>query len=587
MPQVPLYDGPQVQTRALNYDQANPEAFGAVQGRTMQQAGQGIAQLGNALDAVNEREVQTQAFNAEAAAKDAYVQWSQDAVKNRQGVAAKGLVKDSADWWGKAGETFGKDLTPMAQRMLQRSLQQQATAAAQSMGHYENAQLDAAQQLSLKATTQASRDSAVTDSSDANIATQRQNIIGAWSTQRSKMDPATFEQVVKGELTQMHEAVFNKLFVDSPSQAKLYYEVNQKEISGAVKDNILQRLKAGLADEEGGGAAREVFNSTMTDKGYNEAIPYDKMDAELVKRFEHEPEKLKAARSELDRQVAMRNKTQSEQQAGAIDGVYGLLNKNAPLSSVMRTPEWAGLSEQSKRGIQQQIDDRNHMLAARVVEDKVRLEHERELRFAPAMLQFSQPENLEKMSKSQIIELAPTIGYNNAQKLLTTWQGYQQDQAKLSNAKLDSDMMGSVLASVGIDPKPKASDKEASKLALDTRNAIEMRIGQDQQKFKRELTATEKQNIAREVASAKVIEIGTIWNSEKNVVSVPDDKLREHAVEVTGTLATGVPFKKQIKLGSIPPDQYADTERFLRERRKPADPQSVAQHWYNSKNKAK
>lgn len=585
MPQIPMYEGPQAQTRALNLDQANPEAFGAVQGRQLQQLGQGAQQVSNALDAINERETQTQVFNAEAQAKEAYVKWSQEAVKNRQGVAAKGLVKDSQDWWSNAQKDFAKDLSPMAQRMLQKSFSQQTIAAAQSMGQFENNQLEAAQQLSLKATTKSSIDSAVSDSSDANIATQKQNILAAWASQRSKMDPATYDQLVRGELTQMHEAVFNKLFVESPSQAKLYYEVNQKEISGAVKDNILTRLKSGVADEMGGSAAREEFTKAVAGKSYNEAIPVDQIDAALVKRFEGEPEKLKAARSELDRQVALRNKAQSEQQAGAIDGVYGLLNKNTPLATVMRTPQWASLSEQSKRGIQQQIDDRNHMLAARSIEDKNRLEREQQLRMAPAMLIYSQPENLSKMTREGIINLMPEIGVQNASALLQTWQSYQQNQAKLSQATVDSDMFKSVLAGAGIDPNPKPNNKEAAKWVLDLRTQFETRIGQDQQMGKRELTATEKLKIMQEVAHAEVLRPGffsSALTSPEKVIDLTPEQLLKSGVKVTDPL-TGK--SQTLTLSSVPTAEYAAVEKQLRKEGLPADPRSVAQAWFDFKQK--
>lgn len=583
MPQIPLYDGPQVQTRALNYDQASADSFGAVQGRQLERLGAGVSNVGEVLDKINEREVQTQVFSAEAKAKEEYVKWSQEAVKTRQGVAAKGLVKDASDWWAKASETYGKDLSPMAQRMLSRSMAAQAISAQQSMGTFENHQLEAAQQVALKATTKSSIDSAVSDSSDKNIATQRQNIIGAWETQRSKFDEQTFNQLVRGELTQMHEAVFNKLFVDNPSQAKLYYEVNQKEIDGKVKDNILTRLKAGMADLEGGGGAREIFTAEMAGKGLNEAIPYDAMDAKLVQRFGNEPEKLKAARVELDRQVALRNKTQSEFNAGAIEGVYAQLNKNVPLATVQRTQAWANLSAQTQRQITQQIEDRNHTLWARSIEDKVRLEHERELKYAPAMLSYSQPEALAKMTREQIVELMPVIGVNNANKLMHTWQSYQQNQVKLSQATVDNDMFKSILAGAGIDPSPKPNNKEGAKRVLDLRNQVELTLGQMQTGTKRELTGPEKQDAIQKIVNAEVLRPG-FWTSNftntQKVSELKPGQLNTSAVYVQNS------GKQEIlPLARIPSTEYAAVEKQLLKEGVTATPAAVAQAWFDFQNK--
>jgi len=580
MPQIPAYDGPQVGLRQLNLDQASADSFGGVQGRQLAQIGQGAQQLGNALDAVNEREIQTQVFNAEALAKKDYVAWSQEAVKNRQGEAAKGLTKDAGDWWGKAAEAYGKDLSPMAQRMLLKSVAQQSVAAAQSMGAFENQQLEVAQQTSLKATTQASRDSAVSDSSDQNIALQRQNILGAWSTQRNKYDAATFDQLVKNELTQMHTAVFNKLFIENPSQAKLYYEVNQKEITGQVKDDILARLKAGVAVEEGGAGAREVFATTMAGKGYNDAIPVDEMDAALVKRFENEPEKLKAARGELDRQVALRNKAQSERNAGAIEGVYGLLNKNTPLATVMRTPEWSTLSEQNRLQIQQQINDRNHMLWARSIEDKNRIQHQQELNTAPALLLLSQPENLSKMTRDQIIGYMPEIGFNNTQRLLQSWQTYTTNQAKLSQATVDNDAFKSVLLAAGIEANPKPTQKEAAKRVIDLRTQFEMTIGDMQQNRKGELSATEKLKVMQDIVNAEVLRPG-FWSNNysksERVIDLKPDQLLTAGVKVTDTQGKPLTFS----LAQIPASEYGAWQKQLRREGKVGTPAEIAQAWYD------
>lgn len=580
MPQIPVYDGPQVGLKQLNYDQASPDSFGAVQGRQMAQIGQGAMQMASALDAINEREMQTQVFNAEASAKAEYVKWSQEQIKNRQGEAAKGLTKDAGDWWGKAAQDYSKDLSPMAQRMLQKSIAQQSIAASQSMGNFENQQLEVAQQVSLKATTQASRDSAVSDSSDTNINLQRQNIIAAWSTQAKKYDPATFDQLVKNELTQMHTAVFNKLFVENPSQAKLYYEVNQKEITGQVKDEILTRLKAGVAVEEGGGAAREVFGTTMAGKGYNDAIPVDEMDAQLVKRFEGEPEKLKAARSELDRQVALRNKAQAERNAGAIEGVYGLLNKNTPLATVMRTPEWSSLSAQNQRQITQQIDDRNHMLWARSIEDKARIQHEQELRSAPALLLLTQPENLSKMSREQIIGYMPEIGFNNTQKLLQTWQTYTTNQAKLSQATVDNDAFKSVLLAAGIEANPKPNQKEAAKKVIDLRTQFELTIGDMQQNRKGELSATEKLKVMQDIVNAEVLRPG-FWSNNysksEKVVNLTPDQMLTAGVKVTDRQGQPLTFS----LAQIPASEYGAWQKQLRKEGKVGTPAEIAQAWYD------
>lgn len=578
MPQIPVYEGPQVGLKPLQYDQASADMLGAQRGKEIANAGAGLMNAGQALDKINEREIQTQVFTAEAKAKEAYIAWAQDAAKNRQGEAAKGLVKDASDWWANAATEYGKDLNPMAQRMLGKSLATQALAAKQTMGTFENAQLESALQTSLKLTTKTSVDSAVANPSDDNVATQAKNIFAAWDKVRNRFTTEEeFQAAVRGELSQMHQAVFNKLFVDDPTAAKVYYETNQKQISGAIKDNILTRLKAGLADVEGGSFTREVFSTEMQGKGLNDAIPYDAMDAKLVDKFGNEPEKLKAARVELDRQVAMRNKTQSEVNAGAIEGVYGQLNKNVPLSTVMRSSAWAALPAQTQRTIQQTVEDRWHALQTRDVEDRARKLRVLEMDAAPEMLRLSQPEILSKMSRADIVNKMPELGPANTTHLLNTWQQYQSNQAKLSQATVDNDMFKSILAGAGIDPNPKTGNKEGAKRVLDLRTQVEMTLGQMQQGQKREFTATEKQKVVQDLVNAEVLRPGFLYgtNSEKVV------DLKPGAMN-TASVNLSVDGKQQpFALNRIPSDQYAAVEKQLIREGTAPTPAAVAQAWYD------
>lgn len=578
MPQIPLYDGPQVSLKPIQFDQANADSFGGARAKALAAAGAGMSNLGQSLDRIVDREVQTEVFNAEAKIKDAYTTWSQEAAKNRQGEAAKGIAKDATDWWTKTSQEYTKDLSPMAQRMLARSITQQSVAARQTMGAYENQQLDAANQIARKATTQSSIDSAVANPSDANIAIQKANILAAWKGEAGKYDEKTFNTIVNGEMSRMHEAVFNKLFVDNPGAAKIYYEVNQKEISGQVKDNIAARLKVGLADAEGGAAAREVFKTEMVGKGLNDAIPYDAMDAKLVERFGNDAEKLKSARAELDRQVAMRNKTQTEFNAGAIEGVYAQLNQNVPLSKVMRSQAWADLPAQTQRQIKQGVEDRWHALQIRDEQNRARKMRELEISSAPELLRLSQPEVLSKMSREDIMLKMPELGPDNTARLMQTWQQYQTNQIKLSQATVDNDAFKSILAGAGIDPNPVRTNMEGAKRVLDLRNQVEITLGQMQQGQRRELTALEKQKVMQDIIHAEVLRPAFLPGRVKNekVVDLKPGDLNTSSVNIS---VDGKSYT--FALRRIPEYEYEAAERQLIKEGIAPTPAAVAQAWYD------
>lgn len=595
MPMVPLYDGPQVATRALNYDQASPDAFGAEQGRELQRVGAGLGATGEALDRINERQVQTETFDAEAKAKQDYVTWSQEAVKSRQGRAAEGLSKDATDWWGKAHETYGKGLSPMAQRLLTRSFTQQSTAALQSMSSYENAQLETARQLSLKATTKASIDSAVTDSSDKNIAIQRQNIVGAWNTQRDKYDEQTFNTLVQGELSQMHQAVFNKIFVESPTQAKTYYEVNQKEIDGTAKNNILARLKVGVADEVGGGVARAEFQRAIAGKGYNDPIPVDQIDSALVAHFDGKPEELKAARAELDRQVALRNKAQVETNAGGIEAVYGMHNQGQGIATIKRTAQWAALPAKTQDAIAYEWDQRARAESTQNLQDRLRIEQELQLKYAPKMLEWSQPEALAKMTRPEILAKAPEIGIRNTEELLKMWQSYSTHQVTLGDATIDNDIFRNVLDGAGINSSPPKGDKAGAQLVLDLRARVKSTLDQMQPSMKRQLTETEKTKVMQDIVNEKVLRRG-YWSGQFDTLIKPvpvtsfgplnNEDNAENLAKNTAVVVTNPKTNAQstLQIASIPPAEYEATKRYLLERGITPTRQAIAQRWFEGSN---
>lgn len=590
MPQIPMYDGPQVQARAIQLDQANPDAFGAAQGRQLQQVGQGATQLSAALDSINEREMQRELFDAEAKAKEGYLNWSKEQMTARQGAAAKGIAEDSQKWWSKAQQDMGKDMSsPMAQRMFSRVVQQQSMAALSDASRFETQQLEVDLSQKTDATVDRSIKLAAQIPTPDNIKQQQDAIVGALQVYGGKRwSPEVMAQKTEKAMSDLHVSVFNNLFVRDPIGAEVYFKDNRNQIDARLYDGIEKQLKAGVADVQGGAGAREVFAKTMDGKGYNDAIPADKMDAELVKLFEGKPEALKSARMELDRQVALRNKAQAEQQAGAINDVYGAINKGV---SPQRAAGWSMLSEQAKLGITQQLSDRQHMLAARTVEDRARVERDLQLRSAPAMLLYSQPENLAKMDRNDIVNLMPEIGVQNATHLMQTWQGYQQNQAKLSQATVDNDAFKSVLAGAGIDPNPKAGDKEGAKRVLDLRTQVELTIGRTQADRKGELNATEKLRVMQEAVYAKVLTPGAIYGfNETPVYAATPEQLAKSSVKV-GTGAadpkTGRQIEQMLPLSSIPVNEYGAVEKQLRREGRTATPADVAQAWFDFQQKKK
>lgn len=583
MPRVAQYE-PQSELAPLrggyNTTQATPDPNA---GSTARAFGGAIEKVADVGQRIQDRKDLDDAFRVETQIQGDYTQFEQNLRKTRRGANSDGVVNDVDQWWSKVPETYGKNVSPKVQELTSKSLARMRQQSISGMGEYQMQQQDTSQKESFIASNQQAIQSAVNDGRPEVLAETKNKIgasVAAFGATRG-WKPEQVAEMNQKFVSDLHTNVIDQLLVTNPSAADKYFKANKDEIDVNKQGPLMQRLDTQVAGQVGGEAARKVFTEGVAGKGYNDAIPMDKMDDALVAQLKDKPKELQAARAELDRQVGLRNKAQSEQNAGAINSVYTKLNAGAPLQQVKGTPEWASMTAEHQRGIEQQINDRNHMLWARGIEDRQRLALEQERKFAPAMLAYSQPDALSKMTQADITNLVPVIGPQNAAKLQEHWNSYQKDQSKLGEAQVDNDAFNSIMTMAGMDPKPPASNKDAAVIAWRTRNDIETRIGLEQRDKKRALTRDEKNTIMHEVIDAKVLTPGLWWGqNEKPVASLNPADVAKASVPVTfGGKATTIP------LSNIPVNEYASVTKQLRREGRPIDPASVAQAWYEYQQK--
>lgn len=587
MATVPTYDGPQLRQAPADggYQQTTDVSSGT------NRLAQGLGQVAEVADKIGLQQDLQQAQQAEVSVRSAWFKADQELRQKYRGTEIEGYQPAVDAWWKEAPQKFGQSLNGRAQIMASKSLVSAQDMAMRTSSGYAAAETERVQGETFVASKQQTMQDALTAMSQGNnaavpvaiddIKTKNAN----WAALHNQTPEQLAQQNIK-DLTLVHSNVLSQLLVKDPKAAQAYWDALDKktEFDASRIDEVNNRLKTQVAAQVGGEGAREVFQDTMKGKSYNDAVPEDKMDAELVKRYGDDPAKLTAARQELDRQVGLFNKAQTEQQAGAINGVYQQINAKTPLNVVQRSDAWAALSEKSKLGITQEIQDRNHMLWSRSIEDKARIEHERTLRYAPDMLKMSDPAVLANMTREQIVTLMPTIGVQNAEGLMQRWQSFQTNQSKLSEAKVDNDMFESVAAAAGIDPKPKASDKENSAKVWNLRSQVEMAIGQKQQGAKRELTRAEKTDIMTDIVHQEVLKPGWFWDDKVPAATLTPQELAKSSVSIQVPKG-GTVTEVKVPLSSIPTDEYAAVQKYLRERNQPDDPKSVAARWYKAKNR--
>jgi len=599
MATVPTYDGPQVQSRGLSFDQATADSFGNIQAKEIGKTGEAINSrfgLSSTLDNINDRDVTRQVFEAEAKTKEAYVQWSADAMTNYQGAGAQGIAQKAKDWWAKQEEDTRSNMAnPQAQRMFGQAMRTQSIASLDHFSKFEGQQLEVDLSQKTDANVLSSAKLAAAIPTPENITLQTNNIKAALGQYgKTRWSPEVLAEKTAGAVSEMSMGVFNNLFAmpNGPLMAKAFYE--KAVLSGSIDprkyDEIETKLKAGVADQIGGGSAREDIATLMAGKKATDPFPQSAADALGVIRFADNPDALKSFRAELDRQAALHAGEVSKVEASSLKAVDAMRVKNMSLADMKRTPEWSAMSPTTQVAMSEHITDlnfkhsqRSRTLSIQGEEDVIRAEQRQERKMAPTMLEYAQPQNLVRLTPDKITQLMPTIGAANVDKLLTRYTSFTKNQAALTNANLDNDAFNNAYASTGKDPKPNHKNADEVARVVRARDEVETSIGVLQQSKGRELTREEKNAEIKRVITGKVFEPG-YWGSEKYELDIPDSQ------RLTSTVGVQVPGKPgqmttiQIPVGSIPANEFAQTQERLRSTGQPYDTASVVRRWHKANN---
>lgn len=597
MATVPTYDGPQVQTRALSFDQGSADSFGGIQGKEASKLAEGVNGrfgLANTLDGINDREVTRQVFDAEAKTKEAYVKWSAQAITDGQGAAAKGIAERSQAWWAKASEEASNNMgNPQAQMMFGKAMRTQSIASLQQFSNFEHTQLEADLGATADASVLSSVKLAAAIPTPENIALQT-NAIKATLNKfgGTRWSPEVMADKVSSAVSGMNVAVFNNLFTRDAVGAKVFYEEARKTngIDPRQFDEIEGKLKTGVADQVGGSAARQDITLLLADKKPTDAFPQKEADDLGVARFAGDPASLKAYRVELDRQAGLHAGQVSKVEASSLKAVNAMVAQGTGLADIKRTPEWSAMSPTTQVSMAEHITDRAYTMGQRArsqsiqgEEDVIRAEQRQERAMAPKMLELAQPQNLMKLSQDQIVQLMPTIGAANVDKLLTRYKSYQQNQATLSNATLDNDAFNNALAAAGLDPKPNHRDQAAAATVVRARNEVEQAVSGLQLKLGRPLTRLESEDEIKRVVNAKALVPGWFSPSEENMVTLSETARKTQVVTVPFKSDSKAVTTLDIPVSSVPTPEFASVQKQLMQRGLPYDTTSVVRTWHATK----
>jgi hypothetical protein len=587
MATVPISRGPQVRTEALQLvpQQAarSDAAFGGAQARQLESLGNAATQAGIGLDRLEERRALEKAFEVENKIAEEFKLFEEQTLPNRQGEKAAGYRAAVEAWWGKTAEDYGRQLDARTRTAVNRSLLRMRAQATGRAGTFETEQADRVGQAAFEALqARETRDAAGFGiaGDEAELSTSLKKLTDSTRAYlvRKGMPSEAIDEAIRTNVGKVHADVVVGLMQADPKRAKEYFNRPgvAESFTRGQRAEIGARLAQTVDAEEGATGARDVFGAAMKDKPYHDAVPYDELDAKLVTRFEGKPDALKAARAELDRAASLWNRRQTEEQAAGIQGAYDLLNSGRSLRQIQASPAWARMTPQQRDQFGEMLNNRWRAAQAHALADRERAERAEERRTADAVITYTDPAALARMSRAEVQALRPALGEKNYAKVAKAWQDYQSDQVKLSKATFDNDMFNEVLLSSGYDPKPGAKNKDAAALVVRARDAIDTAIAAEQKTKQRELTNQEKRTVAQHVVGARVM-IDRPWMPDKEVGLIEADPAE---VAERGYILVGPNNKTQLRVSDVPAQDFADMKRFLRERGQPSDDVTVMRRWY-------
>lgn len=565
MATVPLSSGPRVDSAPLQGGYLQPVDTGA-NGRQLA----GIASdIADGLRKEQVRDAQDQAWRTQADINTAWVEWNAKESEASRGANAKGYTQRVQQWWKDAGQAYGKDLDPVAKRMVSRSLLQAQVSAMDGASRHENQELDRSRAEALDGSLQAevSRGAAGGPTAAAGAVGIIQKNLREFAAATGKPQ----EWVAANEMkytTALHANVIAGLIQVDPTKAQEYFTANKGQIDGTRHDEITKTINQTSAVNDGDKAAGQVWASAGP-RNYNDPVALDKMEASLRELYPNDAPRRQAAIAALRERAAAHNAAQSEANAGNTNAVYALLDGGAPMSRVMRMPQWLALpaTEQHKITLQRENEAAAREARAAAREQRELAADQRKDRLllignGDAYLRYSDPDVLAKMTRTEVEATRSVFGFEGAQHLLARYDALQKPGA-MGEARIEKDDFDAAVTRMGMDPLTKNKDEKKQLGEIHFRLTTMLELAQKNKG--RPLDVDEKRAVI-ETELARQVTVNPGWfssNKKVPVISLSPDDARRVVVPDADKAKISDALKAMYATDPKNPD-YAPTEDNVR-----------------------
>lgn len=537
MPQVPVYNGPQIREQALQGGfQENVDVS-----RSARVVGQALTQVGEVADRVVMREAETKANNTDTEIASGWLQWDAENRKKYQGANAGEYAAAAEKWWADAAESYGKDFDPLAKSMVNKTLVRRKAASLGQVTQF----------------VEAEKEKHADETAAANIGTTIQfgvtsgDVVGAsarvreLSAQVGARKGWTTEQVQAEQsknLSALHLAQISKLAEQDPVKAQAYYDANKAEVGFAQQPRVEEILRKEVDNQ-----FATQFAAEQAGKPLSEQL---KATAEIK-----DPARREKALIEVKNNHALVQQAQAEQEKKFSDAAWQMVGQGK------RVPEsvLAGMDGRERVQLQEHLRQRAEH-AATQANKAVRTDPAVHAKLIDMMLN-----DPEAFKKERIAAHAMNLSQSDLEQFATKQQAMRNPTggAKQDSIFTDDQRVNGALTAAGVDPKKNPN------AAYQVRTEIDRRVRADSlAKGGKDLTPDEKQKHIDAVLMDKVFVNEFGRDPQKPLALLTPEEQKNAYVTVNG---------EEIKLSSIPLNDRMGITESLRRRGEPISEQAIAE----------
>lgn len=234
-------DAPSVRETAIAAPKATPAAFGAIQGRQLQDVGAATRNVGAAASNIVLKMQERANIEAVTSAESVLIQSETDfhtSVRERRGVNAEGVQKDAIDFWDEANKVGRDTLSNNAQKTAYDRLYNRRRQASMSfVAQHRVTESGNALSASTKADVAAAQQNGVANPGarveNAAVIKDSYTVYG----QHFGLPTAATKLNIQAATSKMHEEAIDNLIDQHPGAATAYYEEIKKEDKGRKVEN--------------------------------------------------------------------------------------------------------------------------------------------------------------------------------------------------------------------------------------------------------------------------------------------------------------------------------------------------------------